>query len=241
MQLKEKAMTNGARVKMRGQARRRLKERLKVALYMAHRENADRVEGGGYKPGRYRLGIDVYIAPGWDVMAEAAIDFIESRAPAAKAVGQNGAGSESLLKMRGQARRRERERLTRVLYLAHRENADHLEGGGYKPGGYKRDTDAHVPPGSWEAMAEAAIDFFEIEMGKLMEALVGDRNASAKGYRAACDRFAREAVGMLEIGRNGAGSESLRETRYGTISRAGELVRALLAEIANMEPRRDRT
>jgi hypothetical protein len=89
-------------------------------------------------------------------------------------------------------------------------------------------------------MAEAALDILEVEMGKLMEALVGDRKAYANS-RAAYGRFAREAVAMFEIGQNGARSEPLREPKYGTTSRAGELLLALLAEIAKIERKRDRT
>jgi hypothetical protein len=145
----------------------------------------------------------------------------------------NGAGVNIV----GQARRRIRERLAHALFRAHWENAERLglEGRGFKP------APNYTPPGSWDVMAEAAIDIFEIEMGKLMKAVVGDRKACAKGYRAAYDRFAREAVGMFEIGQNGAGSKSLRELGYGTTSRAGELLLTLLAEIANTEGKRDPT
>jgi hypothetical protein len=229
--LKEKAMTNGARVKIGGQARRRFKERLERAFYMAHGENTDRVEG---PPRRYKLGIDIYIPPGsWDAMTEAAIDFFETWAPAAKAVGQNGAGSESVLKIRGQARRRFKERLAVVVYTAHRENADRVEGA---TRGFKLGTDVHIPP-AWHAMAEAAIDIFESEMGKRLVALVGDPHACAKGYRAAGEIVSPRrswAQAAKAVGQNGAGSESLRVRRYGTTSRrARELLLELLDEIDN--------
>jgi hypothetical protein len=149
------------------------------------------------------------------------------------------------LKIRGQARRRIKERLVPVLYLAHRKSADCAEGGGYTPGRYRLLIDQYVPPGSWYAMADAAIDFFfEIKMDKHMEALVGDRMACARDYRAAREivspRSSR-APAAKAVGQNGAGSESLRETGYGTASRVRELFRALLAEIDNIERKHDRT
>jgi hypothetical protein len=216
--LKEKAMTNGARVKI---GRRRIRERLAVALYTAHCENEDRLVGGG-PPTTYRLGTDRRIPPGsWGAMIEAAIDFFEAWALAAKAVGQNGAGSGSLLKIRGQARRRNRERLAAVLYTAHRENADRL---GTATRGFKLGTVVHIPP-AWVEMAEAAIDIFEIELGKRLEALVGDR------YRAACE-IVSPAPAANAVGQNGAGSESPRRGYATTSPQTRQLLLELLAEIA---------
>jgi hypothetical protein len=110
--------------------------------------------------------------------------------------------------------------------------------GGYKPSGYKPASDVYIPPGSWEAMAEAALEILEIEMGKRMQALMGDR------YPAACKIVSPKtswAPAAKAVGQNGAGSESPRETRYGTTSRAVELFLAMLAEIDNIERNCDRT